>query len=149
MKKRITTFFAGGLLALALIGATAYRGGDYALQLPLAELGNAAAQYKLGVMYDQGQGVPQDYAQALSWYRKAADQEYAIAQMHIGSMYYDGRGVPKDHAQAHMWFNLAASRATDAETRDIAAKDRDDIAAKMTPDQIAEAQRMVREWAPK
>ena len=61
-------------------------------------------------------------------------------------MYTEGKGVPQDYALAHMWFNLSASRATEAEYRDSAAKSRDELAAKMTPDQIAEAQRMAREW---
>jgi hypothetical protein len=72
-----------------------------------------------------------------------------VAQYNLGEMYGVGLGVPQDYAQAHMWFNLAASRAEYAATRDTAAKDRDELAAKMTPDQIAEAQRMAREWVPK
>ncbi len=61
-------------------------------------------------------------------------------------MYAEGKGVLQDYVTAHMWFNLSASRATEAEGRDSAAKNRDELAAKMTPDQIAEAQRMAREW---
>ena len=61
----------------------------------------------------------------------------------------DGKGVPQDYVATHMWFNLAASRAEDAAIRDMAAKERDLVASMMTPAQIAEAQRMAREWAPK
>ena len=78
---------------------------------PLAEQGNATAQNNLGVMYAKGQGLPQNFAQAVVWYRKAADQGDAGAQFNLGGMYEDGQGVPKDYAQAHMWFSLAASRA--------------------------------------
>ena len=60
-------------------------------------------------------------------------------------MYEDGRGVPQDYVRAHMWFNLAASGASG---HDWMIKYRDLVAAKMTPDQIAEAQRMAREWKP-
>ncbi len=63
-------------------------------------------------------------------------------------MYERGRGVPQDFIQAHMWFNLAASRSS-GETRDKSAEIRDFLAARMTPDQIAEAQRLAREWKPK
>jgi TPR repeat protein len=67
----------------------------------------------------------------------------------LGVMYESGLGVPQDYAQAHMWFNLAASHASNASDRDMAAQSRDALAAKMTPSQIAEAQRMAREWVPK
>jgi TPR repeat protein len=71
------------------------------------------------------------------------------AQFNLGVMYENGEGVPQDYVKAHMWLNLAASRAEDQAIRDIAFKGRDLIAARMTPDQIAEAQRMASEWAPK
>ena len=64
-------------------------------------------------------------------------------------MYGEGLGVPQDYAQAHMWFNLAASRHPPGEGRDIAVKNRDDVAKKMTPAQISEAQKLAREWKPK
>ena len=72
-----------------------------------ADQGNASAQYNLGLMYWRSQGVPQDYAAAVSWYRKAADQGHADAQFNLGIMYEEGQGVPQDYAQAHMWFNLS------------------------------------------
>ena len=100
-------------------------------------------------MYDNGQGVPQDYAQAVSWYRKAADQGYALAQFSLGGMYYSGRGVPQDYIQAHMWWNLAASRYTDPTDRADAVKNRDLVAAKLTPAQVVEAQRLASAWKPK
>ena len=114
-----------------------------------ANQGDAVAQNNLGVMYRDGQGVALDYAQALIWFRKAADQGDAVAQNNLGGIYYEGQGVLQDFVRAHMWFNLAASRAEDAETREQATKNREILAAKMTPAQIAEAQRMAREWKPK
>jgi len=65
--------------------------------------GNADAQNSLGVRYARGQGVPQDYAQAVSWYRKAADQVSPKAQNNLGFMYRDGRGVAQDYVAAHKW----------------------------------------------
>ncbi len=100
-------------------------------------------------MYENGRGVPQDDAAAVSWYRKAADQGYATAQHSLGVMYMNGQGVPQDLVQAHKWFSLAASRATRANVRELATKNRDIVAAQMTPKQIAEAQRLAREWKPK
>ena len=108
-----------------------------------ADQGDSAAQYNLGVMYANGEGVPQDYAEALKWYRKAADQGHARAQHNLGVMYRDGQGVPQDYVRAHMWFNLAATKGD----KD-AVKNRDIAAAKMTPAQIAEAQKLAREWKP-
>lgn len=113
-----------------------------------ADQGNATAQFSLGLMVHDGQGAPQDFAQAAMWTRKAADQGYADAQFSLGLMYSEGQGVPQDYAQAYMWFSLA-SRATNSEIRMQGTKNRDELAAKMTPAQIAEAQRMAREWVSK
>ncbi|MCL2713457.1 MAG: SEL1-like repeat protein [Alphaproteobacteria bacterium] len=73
--------------------------------------GDPVAQHNLGVMYEEGKGVTQDFAQALSYYRKAADQGYAPAQTSLGRMYAAGRGVARDDAQAAMWFRRAAGEA--------------------------------------
>jgi hypothetical protein len=125
----------------------AYEKGDYAtvprLMRPLAEQGDAKAQYIFGLMYLNGQGVPRDYATALSWLRMAAEQRYADAQNFLGMMYVGGVVVPQDYVIAHMWFDLAV-----ASGRQDAAKIRDTIAARMTPAQIAEAQKLAREWKP-
>src|SRR4029077_12512676 len=97
-----------------------------------------------------GQGVPQDYAEAAKWYRKAADQGFAEAQSNLGAMYAKGQGVPQDYVEAYKWFDLAAARfaASDAALRDGVVSDRERIAAGMTRAQIAEAQRLAREWKP-
>ncbi|MDD0759736.1 tetratricopeptide repeat protein, partial [Shigella sonnei] len=71
---------------------------DFRENLQAAEQGNAAAQFNLGVMYENGQGVRQDYVQAVQWYRKASEQGDAQAQYNLGLMYYDGRGVRQDLA---------------------------------------------------
>ena len=63
--------------------------------------------------------------------------------------YRNGQGVPQDYAQAHMWVTLAASRLPPGKDRDNAVKKRDIVAERMTPAQIAEAQKLAREWKPK
>ena len=95
--------------------------------------------------------VPEDHAEAVERYREAAEQGDAEAQSILGLMYFTGRGVLQDYVEAHMWLNLAASRFSAAETRnrDQAIRDRDHVAAKMTPAQVAEAQKLAREWKPK
>ena len=69
-----------------------------------AEAGDAEAQYNLGVMYASGEGVPQDYAEAVRWYRLAAEQGDAGAQSFLGAMYHDCIGVPQDYAEAVRWY---------------------------------------------
>jgi TPR repeat protein len=102
-------------------------------------------------MHRNGQGVLQDYAEAAMWLGKAAEQEYAPAMYNLGIMYRNGQGVLQDNLFAHMWFNLAASLypASQKEYRVQAETERDAIASKMTPAQIAEAQKLAREWKPK
>jgi TPR repeat protein len=113
-----------------------------------ADQGYPGAQDVLGTMYEGGIGVPQDYAEAVRWFRLAAEQDNALAQYSLGTLYGRGLGVPQDYVQAHMWLNLAASDS-EAEDRDRAVQDRDATASIMTPEQIAEAQRLAREWKAK
>jgi hypothetical protein len=116
-----------------------------------ADQGSAAAQFSLGNMYDEGRGVPQDYAEAAKWYRAAAEQGDPQAEYNLGLAYAKGEGVPQDNISAHAWFNIAASRfpASDAGGRNLAVSNREAVAKQMTPEEIAQAQRRSREWAPK
>jgi TPR repeat protein len=91
---------------------SAFSRGDYAavrqLMRPLADAGNAKAQNYLGLLYDNGYGVPRDDARAVAWYRKAAEQGNAAAQYNLGRHYDNGHGVPQDDAQAVAWYRKAA-----------------------------------------
>ncbi len=155
--------FVGSVAAHAAdidAGINAYHRGDYATALrifrQLAEQGDAKAQIKLGVMYARGwvvktkgkiieyRNVRPDHAEAARWFRKAAEQGDADAQYNLGIMYANGRGVTQDYVQAHMWYNLAA-----AQGKETASKLRDITEKMMTAEQIAEAQRLAREWKPK
>ena len=109
-----------------------------------AEQGLTFAQSTLGDAYANGEGVPKDAAQAAVWYRKAAERGYANAQSNLGAEYSIGVGVPKDLVLAYMWRNLAAAQGDD-----IGKTARDALEKSMTPAQIAEAQKMSREWKPK
>jgi TPR repeat protein len=113
-----------------------------------AEQGDADAEAEVGAVYWGGwqpdSPVQRDTSQALKWFRKAADQGQEEAQFALGIMYERGaEGVPPDYALAHMWLNLAA-----AQSAGLAKVSLDELAAKMTPDQIAEARRLAREWKP-
>lgn len=109
-----------------------------------ADQGSADAQFSLGDCYYKGEGVLKDYAEAAKWFRKAAEQGDADAQNNLGNAYLNGEGVLKDGVMACMWFNLSA-KTGNAD----AAKSREIVDKRMTPEQIAEAQRMSREWKPK
>lgn len=94
--------------------SAAYERGDYvhALKLfrRLAEDGHQWAQRRLGSMYAEGKGVPQDYREAARWYRLAAAQGYAPAQYSLGLAYEKGQGVPQGYEEAVKWYRLAAAQ---------------------------------------
>ena len=95
-------------------GVAAYDSGDYVAAfrewLPLAEQGDADAQYTLGQMYIYGKGVPEDSAAAFKWNHKAAEQGDLDAQYELGRMYMYGEGVPEDSAAAFKWHHRAAEQ---------------------------------------
>jgi TPR repeat protein len=110
-----------------------------------AEQGHVEAQLKLGVCYEAGDGVAKDAAEAVRWYRKAAEQGDATAQYCVGFCYYIGNGVAKDYVQAYKWLNLSSGQGKQAasEARDVVEK------YLMTREQIAEGQRLSREFKPR
>jgi TPR repeat protein len=124
-------------------GLAAAKAGDYATVLrewkPLAEQGDVHVQFNLGLMYDNGQGVPQDYKESLKWYRLAAYQGYADAESNLGVMYAEGRGVPQDAPTAYMWWNIAAASGDKDAT-----ENRDKISQTMTRSQIEKGQDLTR-----
>ena len=141
-----------------------------------AEQGNADAQYNLGMMFHDGKSVPQNYEQAMAWFSKAgkqghvvaqyilgdmnlelkenakaftwyseaAERGFAPAQFKVGMMYQQGTSVTQDDVLGYLWFNLAATQ-----NFPDAAKSKDDLAKKMTPDQINKAQQLTTDWLAK
>ena len=161
-------------------GMEAYKNGDYPSALekfkPLAISGDAAAQYRLGVMYTKGQGVPQDVQQAASWYLKAALQDDTRAQFAIAEMYANGQGVPKNEKQARTWYIEAADHGFPKAqyivglmyakgqgvpqdlilgykwlslAGDVAISSKKWTEEQMTPEQIKIAQTLAQEWLAK
>ncbi len=120
----------------------------------LAELGDAEAQFVLGVWHADGRGVLRDDGEAVRWYRLAADQGYDLAQAGLGLMYANGRSVPQDDVEAHLWLNLAAMQGLsgltgaliDGRSRHFDVTALDAVAERMTADQLAEARRRTRDW---
>ncbi len=178
---------------------------DYAAALTwyrrAADQGHAESQYRIGSLYEAGQGVAKSDAEAEKWYRAAAEKGFAEAQSTLGSIYFNrtihasilkkhapperesdpadalkwlslaadqgerqsqyllgslylyGEGVPKEYIKAHMWFNIAATSRWAGDEQDQyrknAEKERDEIAAKMSPEQLAAAERLALAWKPK
>lgn len=95
-------------------GVVAFKSGDYGAALgafrAAADDGDVRAQYNLGIMFDNGHGVQQNYLEAADWYRVAAEADYADAQYNLGAMYSFGHGVPRDHAKAERWYRAAAEQ---------------------------------------
>ena len=110
----VVTLRCGSGIAGVTEGIEAIRKGDFVTASrelrPLAERGDAEAQYRLGWMYEFGKGVAADMAQALVWFRKAAAQGNALAQVELGVLYATGEGVVQDDAQAVAWFQKAATQ---------------------------------------
>lgn len=170
----------GGVRADFQEGLEAYNSGNHLYAFDefraLALNGDAAAQYRLGVMYTKGQGVPRDDKQAASWYLKAAIQDDARAQFAIAEMYREGLGVPKNEKQATTWYLEAADHGYPKAqytvglmyakglsvpqdfiqahkwlslAGEIAISSKGWIEERMTPGQIKKAQVLVREWREK
>jgi TPR repeat protein len=113
-----------------------------------AAKGDGDALYKLGRIYYLGQQTSKDHDLALKHFRKLAEGGDPDGQFHLGVMFYRGEAVPQDFVLAHSWINLAASRTSgDAAAR--AKRLRDRVAEEMTREQIAEAQKLARQWKPK
>jgi TPR repeat protein len=93
-------------------GYLAYGRGDYAAALRYwrgeAERGNASAQHNLSLMYDRGDGVPQNFEESLKWTKAAAEQGNPAAQLRLGMAYAEGRGVKRAPAEAAKWFQRSA-----------------------------------------
>ena len=116
--------------------------------LAAAEKGHTDAEANLGYAYEQGRGVAQDFGEAAKWYRRAAERGDIAAQANLGTLYANGLGVEQDDVQAHVWLNLAASRAKGWIARRRLMSKRNSIAARLTPEQLTEAQRLAQEWRP-
>ena len=139
------------IIALILLVGLAPRAwaDDLSAVRAQAEQGDAGAQFALGTMYQYGQGVAQDYGEALRWWRSAAEQGLLDATLALGNLYAGGTGIAKDDVQAYMWFDIATRQTGDDWLRGIAGSNRDAVAARMTPADIAEARGLAADWTAK
>ena len=107
-----------------------------------AEQGDSASLYEMGDFYFKGLGVKQDSVEAVKFWRKSAEKGNFMAQLSLGLCYANGKGVLRDLVQAYMWLDIAANDGRVA----VAEKQRDQIAAGMTPEQVVEAKNLSKEW---
>ena len=133
-------------------GMRAYRIRDYTSALKefkvAGEKGHAEAQYYLGNMFVRGMGVNQSDKEAMRWFSASADQGHAASQFNVGLMLMEGRGQRKDLEKAYLWFALAAN----GNVPDIAAlavKNRDVIKPRLTPQQLEDAEALIKIWRPR
>jgi hypothetical protein len=113
-----------------------------------AQQGEAEAQFLLGTLYFEGTAVDRNLVDAVGWFQRAADQGYAPSFLQLAQAYFIGQGVPQDFVSAHLWYNIAAARLSDQADRALASDRRAVIEGQMSPVQLAEAQRLAREWSP-
>ena len=131
-----------GLMPLA-------RADDTAAVRALADQGSAQAQYALGTLYRYGQGVAQDDAEALRWWRRAAELGVIDAQFALGNIHAGGAGIARDNVQAYMWYDITAQQTADDWLRGIAGSNRDALAARMTAADILKARQLAAAWTAK
>ena len=137
-------------------GLVAHHRGDYQQAFAdfrqLAAQGNADAEALLGALYTigrtpLGRGVPKNYAKALKWYRLAAAQGEADAEFGLGMMYTNGQGVPQDYVAAYKWYLIAkATMSATSPYYAVVSNNVKQLAARMTPAQIAQAQQEAFAW---
>ncbi len=109
-----------------------------------ARMDDEKAQLKLGNMYYRGRGGMRDYDKAYKWFKKAAEQGVAEAQYNLGLMYMRGESVGRDYILSYMWFNLASAGGYVRSIPEL-----DSLEAKMTPAEVAKAQKLSRDFLSK
>ncbi len=130
----------------------AYSAGDFPAALktftPLAEAGDSRAQYLLGRMYSEGEGVAKNEAEGAKWYRRAAERGDAVSQLSLGTMYVNGRGVPRNFVEAYRWLEIVVAAGEDKALASRATEVRDLIQQLMTATQVEKAKKQVKAWLP-
>jgi putative methionine-R-sulfoxide reductase with GAF domain len=106
-----------------------------------AETGDPVAQFALGARYAQGDEVKQDYAEAVKWFQKAANQGHVVAQATLGAYYWAGRGVPEDLTKAYFWSVLARAGGDEASKYRVAA-----LTSRMSHIQVTQAEQQANDW---
>lgn len=129
-------------------GMRAYETGNFEAAIrelsPLAEQGNAKAQYQMGLIYHNGDGIPQSYKEASKWFRRAAEKGNVDAQVALGRMFSHGQGITQDWVMAYVWLNLAVAQGDDE--YGLGQKGRRMAEINMTSEQLTRAQALSQEY---
>lgn len=112
----------------------------------LAEQGNPEAQFILGSMYRDGQGVEKNLEETLKWWEMAAELGNVDAQFALGNIYSGGFGVTQDYVQSYMWFDITAAQTETPWLAPIARSNRDALVDRMTAAEVSKAQQMAADW---
>ena len=123
------------LILTVLLASTTIAAATFDETMAAAKQGEAYAQHNIGYMYDNGEGVPENDAEAVKWYRKAADQGYADAQYNLGFGYATGEGVPENNIRAYVWWSMAKTQGQTSATEYL-----ERLKPQMTKQQIADGQ---------
>ena len=165
MKKNRLIHVVAGILSVTLIGLAAplwadefddafnaYSAGDFtgarSMLEGLAQSGDIRAQFLMGRIYSEGQGVLKDDAEGVKWYRLAADRGDVVSQLALGTMYVNGRGVRQSFIRAYSWFTIVSQNGI----RDMtgqALEVRDLIEQLMTTPEIKQAEEFAAAWKKK
>ena len=114
-----------------------------ALKLAAAE-GDADTQYELAELYAEGEGVEQNWVEAVKWYRKAAEQGHDLAQFKVGLSYQNGKGVPQSDTEAYIWLNISAENGAPLNGRGRAGKLADEIRVSLSASQLEQAENIAK-----
>lgn len=111
-----------------------------------AEQGDVQAQFFLGSLYRDGQGVEKDLTETLKWWNEAARLGHVDAQFALGEIYAGGYGVARDYVRSYMWFDITAAQTATPWLAPIARSNRDALVDRMSPAEISKAREMAAEW---
>ena len=123
------------LFSTALLTLQSANASDFDDTKVLAEQGDAWRQFRLGWMYDNGKGVPENDAEAVEWYRKSANQGFRSAQFSLGRRYWSDDGVPENSIRAYVWWSMAKTQGHTAATENLEI-----LKPQMTKQQISDGQ---------
>ena len=125
------------ILLIVMLSNIAHSDEFFDLQMKLAKEGDMEAQSVLGLIYDNGDGVPENDKTAVMWYTKAAEQGYAPVQSILGVMYDNGEGVPENDIKAYVWYSISETNGNEEGKNNLKI-----LEPQMTNDQIVKAQKL-------
>ena len=128
------------LLLAGVVGCDSEPVSEFEATRKAADQGDADAQWRLGLRYYAGEGVPKDVVEAIKWFRKAAEQGHSKSQCSLGVMYQYGRGVPQSDIEAYAWFSVSTTNGYEDAEQFLS-----EVKAELTPEQLVAAQRRATE----